>query len=225
MRILQKPVIYRILIALFALATVWVLVSAVRNPPEQVISMPPAATEPALPPSEKTAGDKKGMFEKAITAEIIQSGLRDMGFLVTGEYYFTEVSHFTSTRKLFEMNMPLTESGYLIGYDGTVTAGIDFSDISVKMEDGRITVVLPEARIQGVTIDPDSFVKYSEKASILNPLSVEDFNSSLTKLETTARNNAIERGLLERAGENAKTVISNFIGSLAGSCTVEYETI
>ena len=154
--------------------------------------------------------------EKEITAEILTDGVRDLGVLVTDEYYFTEVVSFSSIKKLWKIDLGITESSYLASYDGVVTAGVDLETASVEKdeEQKRITVTLPAAEIQNVDIDPESFVLYSEKAGLGNHLSVEDFNSSLIELEQTARDKAMARGILERADDNARSLVRNLIGSL-----------
>ena len=166
--------------------------------------------------------------EKEITSEIIQDGLREMGVLITEEYYFTDVISFSSVKKFLRTNIELgfTESSYLAGYDGVVSAGIDFDSVRVDKNDSNslITVYIPKADIQYVDIDLDSFVLYSEKEGLGNPISADDFNNSLIELENTAKAKAEKRGLLERADENAKKVISNFIGSLVDTSvyTIDY---
>ena len=142
--------------------------------------------------------------------------MREVGVLVTEEYYFTEVVSFSSIKKLWKIDLGITESSYLASYDGVVRAGVDLTGAEVVKDDGqkRVTVTLPAAEIQGVDIDPESFRLYSEKAGLGNPISAEDFNNSLIELENTAREKALERGVLERADENARVLIRNLIGAL-----------
>ena len=167
---------------------------------------------------EKTVEVEKIVeVEKEITASTIQDGLRDMGFLVTEEYYFTQVISYTSNLKLFNLvELGITESKYLASYDGVVTAGIDFGSIQVKKDTDRglIEVTLPRASILNVDIDPESFELYTEKEGWGNPISVADYNQSLLELEKNAADRALERGLLERAEENARQVVENFIRGL-----------
>ena len=156
--------------------------------------------------------------EKEISAEIIQDGLREMGTLVTEEYYFTEVVSFSSIKKLFDIELGITESSYLASYEGVVTAGIDFAAITVVKDDDEntVTVTLPRAEILSVDIDPESFELYSEKNGLGNPLSAADFNASLVELEKNAAAKAVDRGLLQKADENARAVIRNFITGMLG---------
>ena len=155
--------------------------------------------------------------EKKISGDIIQDGLRDMGFLVTEEYYFTEVVSYSSVKKLFKtIKLGITESSYLASYDGVISAGLDFEKISVEKNDEEriITIRLPKSEVKYMQIDPESFVLYSEKEGLGNKISLSDYNDSLIELEKNAEKKAVDRGLLKRADDNAKLVISNFVNSL-----------
>ena len=55
-----------------------------------------------------------------------------MGFLISQEYYFTEVVEYSSIKTLMRFNIPFTQSGYLISYDGIVEAGIDMTQAKVE---------------------------------------------------------------------------------------------
>lgn len=154
---------------------------------------------------------------KKISAQTLQDGLNDMGFLITAEYYFTDVISYSSVKRLFNsIELGITETSYCASYDGTVNAGIDFSGMTVEMDDelNRVVVHLPPAEIFGVDIDTDSFRLISEKSGLGNPVSVSDFNTSLAELESSAEEKALERGLLEKADENARLIIHGFVGSL-----------
>ncbi len=154
--------------------------------------------------------------EKEIGVEEIRSGLNDMGVLLTAEYDFTQVISYSSIKKLFSIELGITESSYLASYDGVVRAGVDFEKIRLERDDERrvVTVKMPAAEILGVDIDPESFQLYSEKTGLGNPVSAADFNSSLVELEAKAREKALQRGVLERADENARRIVRNFIAGL-----------
>ena len=153
--------------------------------------------------------------EKEITVEEISSGLQAMGQLVTGKYFFSDVIRFTSKKQLFGIDLGFTETSYLAGYDGVVTAGLDFSGIRVQKEEDRIRVFLPPAEVLCVDIDTESFRLFSEKSGLGNPLSIEDVNVSLVELERGAKLRAVELGLLEEAEANARDLIRSFVSQLA----------
>ncbi len=203
------------LISIAALAVIIIILLVIGLTKKQP-EMPPAASLQPQVEIQTVEKEKIVEVEKKITSEIIQDGLNNMGFLISQEYYFTEVVEYSSIKTLLKINIPFTQSGYLISYDGIVEAGIDMTQAKVKKDDDQrtITITLPQPVIKSVSIDFDSFQVYSEKESIFNPITVEDYNNSLKELEATAREKAVERGVLEQAEKNARVVISGFISGL-----------
>lgn len=204
------------------LIVVLIVVHAVRGK-NKADALPPVTPRPSaeVVVREKEV-EKIVTVEKEITAEMVQESLHDAGVLITEEYYFTEVVSYSSIKKLWNIDLGITESSYLASYDGVVTAGVDLTKATVEKDEDEklVTVTLPASAIQNVDIDPESFVLYSEKAGLGNRLSVEDFNNSLVELEQTAREKAVERGVLERADKNARTLVDGIIATLVD--TEEY---
>ena len=62
---------------------------------------------------------------------------------------------------------------------------------------------------------------------LTSSFSAADFNSSLVELEASAREKALERGLLDKADENARRIIRNFIAGLVDTTrwSVRFETV
>ena len=214
----KKTWLYIVLIALAVGLSVWLLVRYNSARPENPLpSVTPRPTPEVI--VKETEVEKIVEVEKEITSAVIEDGLRDIGVLVTQEYYFTDVISFSSVKKLFRVEVPFTETSYLASYDGVVTAGIDFGKVAVVKDDTawKIYVTLPPAEILNVDVDPETFELYSEKTGLGNPLSVEDFNDSIVTLESNVRQKALEKGLLEKADENARAVVRNFIAGLVGT--------
>ena len=155
-------------------------------------------------------------------AEVIRENLQDVGVLTTEEYYFTEVISYSKVKKLWKIELGITESSYLISYDGVVTAGIDFTAVDVQKDDEqkRILIILPKSEILSVDIDPESFQLYSEKEGLGNPVSVTDYNQSLVEMEQNARQKALDRGILTRADGNARKLVGQLVAGLVN--TEEY---
>ena len=221
----KKTRLYIVLIALVVALTAGLIVwYAARRPAKELPAVTPRPTPEVI--VHETQVEKIVEIEKEITVDTLRGGLRDLGVLVTEEYYFTDVISFSSVKKLFNIEVPITESSYLASYDGVVTAGVDFTGIRVEKDDeaGVVRVTLPGAKILNVDIDPESFEVYSEKTGFANPLSVVDFNSSVVTLENAVRDKALAKGLLEKADENARTVTRNFIAGLVDTTryTIEF---
>lgn len=90
---------------------------------------------------------------------IIQDGLRDMGFLITEEYYFEAIERYTKNKKIvFKLT---SESSFSYSYEGVVEAGVDFTEIKVDVndQDKIIEITIPKSEIKSVTINEDSFEK------------------------------------------------------------------
>ena len=177
-----------------------------------------AAAATPKPTAEQNQGFSLVTEEETVVLETVQDGLKAMGELVTEEYSFTEVITYSNLKKFLGIDLPWTETSYIASYDGVIRAGIDFTAVKVaaeQLDDGvHLTVTLPKSKIQSTEIDPNSFILYSEKTGLGNPLSASDFNQSLAELESDAQKNAVEKGVLTRADEQAKLLIERFIQSV-----------
>ena len=218
MRISEKTkmIMYLVIIAVCAVAMLVLGIDYLnrqRNAPEEITSREPAET--------MKSEDEKVLV--SVSTETIRDGLANMGTLITQEYYFTQVEKFTKEKKIFKYISSSSEMLY--SYDGSVMAGIDFEKIEIVKDDAAktLTITLPKSEIQTVTIDKDTFQLYSEKDSLWNPLKLEDYNMSLTDFEETARQKALDNGILERSDEQAKVLVSNFISNFPAAA--EYEII
>ena len=158
-----------------------------------------------------------------INTQIIEDGLKEMGVLITEEYYFTQVEEYSSSKKLWLLD----SKAYLAySYDGVVNAGIDCNDVDITKDDEnkKITVSIPAAKIIDVSIDFDSFKTLEEKNGLWNKLDMTDYNSSLVAYENAAKEKALEKGIIDKADEGAKKMIESFVNSLVDSeeYTIEY---
>ena len=164
---------------------------------------------------DATLAPKKEKVLLTTSTETIEDGLRDMGVLITQEYYFTQVEKYTKEKKI--LNMINSSSEFIYSYDGSVSAGIDFGGITLNKDDENktITVDIPKSEIQTVNIDTNTFQVYSEKDSIWNPMKLEDFNASLTDFEDAAKQKALDNGILKKSDDHARVLITNFIKNFA----------
>ena len=187
-----------------------------------------AAAATPKPTAEQNQGFSLVTEEETVVLETVQDGLKAMGELVTEEYYFTDIITYSDLNRFLGIKLPWTETSYIASYDGVVRAGIDFAAVKVaagQRDDGvHLTVTIPKSKIQSTEIDHDSFVLYSEKNGLGNPLSASDFNQSLTELEHDAQKNAVDKGVLTRADEQARLLIERFIQSILveDSYTLEF---
>lgn len=169
----------------------------------------------------------------AVLNETISSGLKEMGELITADYYFSSSETVQDVKVLdlsslgidFKTNIPLTSNSFTYSYDGEIMAGIDFKGIEVNVdkENNVIKIELPEAKIISSSVDPDSYQFYEIKNNILNPISPENYAVSFADLIHSEEEKAIDKGLLNKATNNAKTIISNFVKSYVEGYKIEIE--
>ena len=96
--------------------------------------------------------------------------------------------------------------------DRLVKAGIkDLTKADVSQDEDTIIIKLPDVEITGIEIDNDSFEKLDESNNIFNPITVEDLNDAQKDLKDKMEAQAIEKGILDIARENAETVISGML--------------
>ena len=183
------------------------------------------SSEATLLATTEVAKNQEEKVLVTINVDTIEDGLENMGVLVTQEYYFTQVETYTKDKKV--LGVFDSSSGFTYSYDGKVTAGIDFGDITVTKDEKekKLTIEIPESKFQSVDIDPRTFQVYSEKDSLWNPLNIEDYNISLTEFEDTARQKAYDSGILERSDEQAKELIKNFISNFPNTSDYEIEIV
>ncbi len=209
-------------IALLAVLVLLVVGSIVfylqRRPPEPApeATMQPTPTPAVIVQEVETIVE----VQAEITQEELRASLSEMGKMTTAEYVFTGIASAEKPpQSILGVDLGFTAASYHASYDGTVTAGIDFGRIEVEKdkESGTVAVYLPPAEIHSANVDLESFQFISEQSSVFAHITPEEFNTSQVALEAEAREKAIERGLLEKAEENAKLLIRRFVHSLVGS--------
>lgn len=139
--------------------------------------------------------------------------------LSTAEYIYNSIA------RAYEEDE--TAIRYYVAYEGTIKAGIDFSEIDVKINDNEkiITLSIPEITIQEVTVDPGSLEYiFIDKKSETETVLKEAFELCQKDLEEKAAN---EKELLSLAQTNAETMITAllepWIKQVDGDFTIIYE--
>ena len=147
--------------------------------------------------------------ETVSSVEVVKEKLEATAELNTGSYLCTVVITKADSRTYKDWKNPYTEKSIIVQYDGIVKAGIkDLTKADVSQDEDMIIIKLPDVEITGIEIDNDSFEKLDESNIIFNPISVVDLNDAQKDLKDKMEKQAIEKGVLDIARENAETVIS-----------------
>ena len=165
-----------------------------------------------------------------VTPEIVQSVLtsqtKEISELTSAEYLFTNAARFTDTKDIAAIFDWMTEKSFVQKWDGAIKAGVDLTDVSVKVNNQVITVYLPKAEILSYEVDYDSVEVLDEKNNVFNPISVDDKNNFDKETAEEMKARAIENGLLEKAQKNAENIIKNLLMAAVENIqeyTIEFE--
>ena len=142
----------------------------------------------------------------------IEGKLTEISDLATYKYAYTNTASQESNLKIKNWNIPFTTKRFIVKYDGEIKAGVDLSKVTIHVaEDNTITITMPKATILSHEIDESSLEVLDETKNIFNRIQIEDYNSFQTEQKKICEEYALERGLLDKAYDNAKKVITEMI--------------
>lgn len=101
-------------------------------------------------------------------------------------------------------------------YDSEIKAGVDMSKADVSMDGKKISIVLPAAKIQDVSIDPDSIKIYDQKYSLLNWSDRRDTSAAMSEAKDDAREAAEKSDMTEQADEQARAIVKQMFAVIDG---------
>ena len=154
--------------------------------------------------------------EKApeLSAVVLESRLAEISELATMTYGYTNMAQFENSNDFYGVKVPFTTKKFILTYDGTIKAGIDLSRAQVEVSGGAVRIMLPKAQVLSHEIEEDSVEIFDEKASIFNPFTVEDFTAFQAEQKAIVEEKAVSRGLLEEAGQKARSSVQLMVGEL-----------
>lgn len=140
--------------------------------------------------------------------------------LASSEYRYREVVYYGEQARL--LGIPAGRREVLFSVDIVVRAGIDLTrgfEVEIDPREKTVYLTLPAAEILLVDAKEDSIQQYfsTERLGRLDWL---DVGEELSRAKAVNRNDAIERGILSAAEEQARSVLDDLIRA-SGFDTVE----
>lgn len=160
--------------------------------------------------------------KRVVTVEEIKIKLAEIGQLATyyEDYQVTkEVEH---TRYFIDdWKIPMTTNIIHMECDGIVKVGYDIEKIVpiVDCDSQKIFIPIPEAKVLDNYIKWDN-VYCEETNNILNPIDFEQYKILIEEIEDLGLIKAEEEGIYEKAEDNLKKIIKNFLSGFE-----EYEIV
>ena len=162
-----------------------------------------------------------------VDTTLVKNSFADIGELATESYNFTQVGKYSEEgTKVFGMEVPGTSAHYLITYSGEVKAGVaDVSQIQVDVDEvGHVvTVTVPAVEVLSTSIDPASVETYDQSFSIVNQIKVGDVTTFLADREAAAAEEAVSKGLLDKAQGRLEDVVKSQVNAVLGEQASKYE--
>lgn len=143
---------------------------------------------------------------------LLDFGYKDVGVLVTQEWYGRILEDSSTDRKVFKyISVPFTESRLIFSIDVEVLAGVDFEQIQYEMKDKKIIITLPHSEVYKAYEVNETFKSYLEDESWFNNISSTEKKALEDNIVEKGKEQAIGSGLLDKADENAQKIIQNMI--------------
>lgn len=148
-----------------------------------------------------------------MTSDLLSQQIQGISELASVEYNYTNMGKFENQATFYGWNVPFTTKSFIVSYDGTIKAGIDMSQVEIKISGKNIDVNMPEAKILSHEIDEKSIEVFDETKNIFNQISITDYNSFAIDQKESMEQRVLDKGLLNEAQEKAQSTIRTFIES------------
>ena len=156
------------------------------------------------------------------------SQMKAISELATMECYYHNVAKSEKPAGTGIWHFGEKDRQFWIEYTGTVKLGIDMSKVQMKVNGTDVTVTIPEAEVQQVNVDDDSYNSdsyiFSEDGINKNEITAEDATGAVENARNEMIKTAEENtALLVNAQERAKKMIENYIMQLGETTGTEYQ--
>ena len=101
-------------------------------------------------------------------------------------------------------------------YDATVAAGVDLSKADVAVDGRAVKIVLPQAKMTSISIDPDSLKFYDEKSALFNWQNRTDTQEALKLAKKDAKKKIDGSALIKTADDQAKRAVETLFAPFTG---------
>jgi hypothetical protein len=126
-------------------------------------------------------------------------------------------------------NLPGTKRKLLLIMPGTITAGVDLegiteSHLQVNDKDKTIKITLPAAKvIQEPTLDFEQAQVFSVEGIFRDEVNWNEAYELAEEAKGLIKEEAISKGLMERAEQNAEQTLTKFFSALGYEAVITYE--
>lgn len=138
--------------------------------------------------------------------------IKQISQLNTVEMYFNEILDYSESLQIGDFIIPFTEKKFIFIIEAKVQSGVDLSTLTeddVEITDNKITLRLNRATITSKEIL--KYQAYDEKDGLFNRVSNEDTLNTLNEFKIRLENQALSKGILTSAEDNARIALTGFL--------------
>lgn len=163
-----------------------------------------------------------------ITRNELEAQISSLSELVTKKFWYRNATQKSSDKTwLWGWTMPFSDVSLLATYDGVITTSIDLKQVKFNVDDTTktITVTMPKSKIFDHNIPQETINVLQVRNNLFNSISFNDYNQFISAEKLVMEQEAIDRGILTEADEEAKEIIETFLKEMPGigSETGEYK--
>lgn len=151
-----------------------------------------------------------------INASAVLERIKQISQIDTVEMYFNEILDYREALTINDFEIPFTQKSFIFMVKAKVQSGIDLASLTeddIQIVGKKITLTLDKAKITSKEII--EYKAYAEKDGFFNPVTNKDTLNTLNEFLIRLNQQALDNGILDKAEENAKLVLENFL-SLIG---------
>ena len=155
---------------------------------------------------------KKAEPEITTTTTIVSRQLQTMQDLTTAKENYYGFEEF-SEGNIAHVN----KKKFTMFYSYEIRAGVDLAKAEIKVHDDTrtISITLPKATLQSVSVDPDSLRFFDSESSLFNGNEVTDTAEALKHAKKSASDKASKSKLLQEADKQAKQIVEKAYSQIA----------
>lgn len=156
--------------------------------------------------------------EPVVTSDLLGEQLRTIQELGTVAYHYTNMGRFENHLDFYGWKVPFTTKSFIVSYDGVIKAGVDLSDVTVRVDeaDKSVAVTLPAGKILSHEIPEESIQVFDESSNLFNSITIEDYTGFTAGQKAALEQRAIDNGLLVEAEEKARVTVKAFLSLVPG---------
>lgn len=153
--------------------------------------------------------------KRVVTVEEVESKLVEIGELSTysGEYTYT-LGKDEARYWLDKIPVLGSTNSIEITCNGIVKVGYNMNDIVVKVDDDKIYISIPEAKLNDNYVIWDSVV-CNESNSIFNPIEFSQYQEIIDEIEAKGLEDVTSKGIYQKAEKNLKVLIEAFLAEFS----------